>query len=323
MNLVYLMASSPIMPDTPAILARLKTRQLLLLAALEDSGSIRQAAARLRIAQPAASKLLQELELAVGQKLFERHRRGMRANIFGAIMIQHARLVLADFENARHEIAALAAGASGLLRLGGVISAIPVLIARAVVRLKRRLPALEISIDVNTSDVLVPRLLQGALDVLIARPLPLRARDELIYEPLIEEPLTVVCRPGHALSGVAKVALADLACWTWTLLPAGSPMRRVLAPVFAEITRDRPIDVVETSSMLTMAAMLQESDMLAVMPEDVAAYHIERGLLARVGIALPPVMGAYGIVTRRDRPASPAVRAFLDDLREVLAARGG
>jgi DNA-binding transcriptional LysR family regulator len=65
-------------------------------------------------------------------------------------------------------------------------------------------------------------------------------------------------------------------------------------------------------------ALLQESDMLAVMPEDVARYHVARGLLARVPVVVPPVMGGYGIVTRRDRPLLAGVTAFADSLRAVL-----
>ena len=309
------------LPSSQTILSRLKIRQIQLLVALDAGRSVRQAAASLHMTQPSASKLLQELEHSLGQQLFERHRRGMRPNAFGDIMIAHARLMLADFEHARLELAALAAGASGRVRIGGVISAIPFLIARAVVQLKRKLPALSVSIDANTSNVLVPLLLQGELDVLIARPLTSGTRMELDYEPLIEEKLVVVCRIDHPLLQARNLTLSDLADWTWTLLPANSPMRQVLAPMFAEITRLRPIDVVETSSMMTMAAMLQAGDMLAVMPEDVANYHITRGLLARVEVLLPPVMGSYGIVTRRDRPMSPGVAAFLRELRDVLRAR--
>ncbi|NNC09764.1 LysR family transcriptional regulator, partial [Corallococcus exiguus] len=58
--------------------ARLKTRQLLLLIALAEEGNIHRAAAALNMTQPAASKLLRELEAMLDVQLFERMPRGMR-----------------------------------------------------------------------------------------------------------------------------------------------------------------------------------------------------------------------------------------------------
>jgi DNA-binding transcriptional LysR family regulator len=74
--------------------------------------------------------------------------------------------------------------------------------------------------------------------------------------------------------------------------------------------------------MMTMIALLQESDMLAVMPHDVTEFNIKHGLLRRIPIDLPPIMGAYGIVTRRDRPESPGTVAFLQHLKESMSCRG-
>jgi DNA-binding transcriptional LysR family regulator len=304
-----------------SILKRLKSRQLLLLLALHETRSLRRAASALSMTQPTATKLLQDLERNLGVQLFDRGRRGMQPTHYGEVMIRHARLVLADLDRTKLELEALSSGATGRIKIGAVISAIPFLLARAVARLKRQHPGLFVSIDVGTSDALVPALAKGELDVLLARPLVLADRPEFNYEELIGEPLHIVSRVGHPIALSDSVTLQDLAAWPWTLLPAGSPMRKVLQPVFAEIGPGQPCDVVETSSMMTMIALLQESDMLAVMPDDVTEFNVKHGLLRRVPIDLPPIMGAYGIVTRRDRPESPGTVAFLRHLKESMSSR--
>jgi DNA-binding transcriptional LysR family regulator len=304
--------------DGVSILRRLKSRQMLLLIALYEVKSLRKAAAMLNMTQPTATKLLQDLEHNIGLPLFDRGRRGMQPTNYGEVMIRHARLVLADLERTRLELEALSSGATGQIKIGAVISAIPFLLARAVAKLKRQHPRLFVSIDVGTSDALVPALAKGELDVLLARPLVLADRPEFNYEELVGEPLHIVSRVEHPLASAASVSLQDLAPWPWTLLPAGSPMRKVLQPVFAEIGPGQPSDVVETSSMMTMIALLQESDMLAVMPADVTDFNVRHGLLRRIPIDLPPIMGAYGIVTRRDRPESPGTVAFLRHLKQSL-----
>jgi DNA-binding transcriptional LysR family regulator len=306
--------------DSVSILRRLKSRQMLLLIALYEVKSLRKAAAMLNMTQPTATKLLQDLEHNIGLPLFDRGRRGMQPTNYGDVMIRHARLVLADLDRTRLELEALSSGATGQIKIGAVISAIPFVLARAVAKLKRQHPRLFVSIDVGTSDALVPALAKGELDVLLARPLVLADRPEFNYEELIGEPLHIVSRVEHPLASAASVSLQDLAPWPWTLLPAGSPMRKVLQPVFAEIGPGQPSDVVETSSMMTMIALLQESDMLAVMPADVTDFNVRHGLLRRIPIDLPPIMGAYGIVTRRDRPESPGTVAFLQHLKQSLTS---
>jgi DNA-binding transcriptional LysR family regulator len=307
--------------DGIGILKRLKSRQLLLLLALHEARSLRKAAASLNMTQPTATKLLQDLERNIGLPLFDRGRRGMQPTNYGEAMIRHARLVLSDLDRTRLEPEALSSGATGQIKIGAVISAIPFLLARAVAMLKREHPGLFVSIDVGTSDALVPGLANGELDVLLARPLVLADRPEFNYEELIGEPLYFVSRVDHPLASSGPVTLQELAPWPWTLLPAGSPMRKALQPVFAEMGPGQPRDVVETSSMMTMIALLQESDMLAVMPADVTDFNVKHGLLRRLPINLPPIMGAYGIVTRRDRPASPGTVAFLRHLRESMKGR--
>ena len=266
--------------DGVSILRRLKSRQMLLLIALHEVKSLRKAAAMLNMTQPTATKLLQDLEHNIGLPLFDRGRRGMQPTNYGDVMIRHARLVLADLNRTRLELEALSSGATGQIKIGAVISAIPFLLARAVAKLKRQHPRLFVSIDVGTSDALVPALAKGELDVLLARPLVLADRPEFNYEELIGEPLHIVSRVEHPLASAASVSLQDLAPWPWTLLPAGSPMRKVLQPVFAEIGPGQPSDVVETSSMMTMIALLQESDMLAVIPADVTDFNVRHELCA-------------------------------------------
>ena len=86
------------------IRARLKTRQLLLLVAMEEEGNIHGAAQVLNMTQPAASKLLKDLEDMLEVRLFERLPRGVRPTWYGETMIRHARMALASLSQAHEEI---------------------------------------------------------------------------------------------------------------------------------------------------------------------------------------------------------------------------
>src|ERR1700758_2638065 len=101
---------------------RLKTRQLLLVVALAEEGNIHRAAAALSITQPAASKLLRELEETLDAPLFERLPRGMRPTLYGDALIRHARMVLGSLDQAQEELAALKAGRLGQVAVGAITS---------------------------------------------------------------------------------------------------------------------------------------------------------------------------------------------------------
>src|SRR5690606_24918347 len=90
-----------------ALRSRLKMRQLLLLNALGETGNLHRSAARLGMTQPAATKLLQDLEAAAGVQLFERSRRGMAATLHGEAMIRFANSLLAELDAVGTELRAL------------------------------------------------------------------------------------------------------------------------------------------------------------------------------------------------------------------------
>ena len=102
------------------IRARLKTRQLMLLTAICDEGNIHRAAEVLNMSQPAASKLLKDLEDMLGVTLFDRQPRGMRPNWYGETMIRHARIALSSLREAGQEVDALKTGLSGHVSLGAI-----------------------------------------------------------------------------------------------------------------------------------------------------------------------------------------------------------
>src|SRR5690349_23762444 len=118
------------------IRARLKTRQLMLLTAICDEGNIHRAAEVLNMSQPAASKLLKDLEDMLGVTLFDRQPRGMRPNWYGETMIRHARIALSSLREAGQEVDALKTGLSGHVCLGAITGPALSLIPQAIMTVR-------------------------------------------------------------------------------------------------------------------------------------------------------------------------------------------
>ncbi|MDB5860308.1 MAG: transcriptional regulator, LysR family [Ramlibacter sp.] len=310
----------PIPPASLFRRLRIKSRQVMLLAALDEHRNLRRAAAAIHTTQPAATALLQQLEGGLGVTLFLRHARGMEPTAYGDVMIRYARSVLHDFEHAGDEMAALAAGAAGLVRIGSVMGAVPQLLAQTLVRFKAAHPRVKIALQVDTSDLLLPALVRGDLDLVLGRlPDQFQAAD-LAIEPLEGEAMAVVARPGHPLFDRPPPALAELAGHSWVLHPLGSPMRRRIEQALQHAAISGLPDILETSSILATTALLEASDMLSVVPLPVAQHYARHGMLAIVPVDLPIAMAKLAIVTRSDKVPSPALREFLAALRAVAAA---
>ncbi len=93
-----------------SIMSRLHAKQLRLLIALAEKGSLLNAAEGVGLTQPGTSKALKELESTLGVELFLRTNRGLLPTAAGNCAIRFACLIQADLDNLRHELHAIASG---------------------------------------------------------------------------------------------------------------------------------------------------------------------------------------------------------------------
>lgn len=295
--------------------ARLKTRQLLLLTALDDHRNIHRAAEALHMTQPAASKQVKDLEEMLDVRLFERLPRGMEPTIYGEAMIRHARMALTSLALAHDDIVALKAGLAGQVEVGVIMAPAMALLPRAIARVKQQAPLLRIGVQLESSNVLLDRLKRGALDFMIGRILDKEDARGLIYEELSEEPACAVVRPGHPLLARRDLGLHDIAARPWILPSPGSILRHRFDMMFLRAGLQPPVDVVDTTALLLVTALLQQSDALHVMPLEVAQYYASLDVMCILPIELPCKMDAFGIIRQQDHLLSPGADLLLTAVR--------
>jgi DNA-binding transcriptional LysR family regulator len=293
-------------------------RQLAFLVRLDEERCLARAAAAVGLAQPAASKLLRQVESSLGVKLFERHARGMEPTGYGEILIRHARLAVSALGLAREEIAALKSGLSGKTTIGTIVNPGTTLVPTAIRRMKQCYPGVLISVELDPSRQLVERLLQGHLDLVVARVLDPALADELVYEPLAaEEPHAIIASAKHPLAARKGLQLEDLIEQPWILPPPGSLVRERLIALYAQRGWSLPANIVEAVALPVITSLLQQSEMVVALPEEVVLPYCEAGILSVLVRNLPLGVGAFGLITRRNRPLSPGAQLMLNTLREV------
>ncbi len=295
------------MATTPwFIRSRLRTRHLMLLIGIGEEGNIHRAAQMMNMSQPAASRLLSDLEDIIGAELFDRLPRGVRANWYGEAMIRHARMALASLSDAASEIDLLKAGQTGQVNVGAIAGPAIEFVPRAIAQVVRHNPMIRVQLQVQTSDHLLDALQDGKLDMMVGRLLDRHDKSSYEYARLAEESVCAAVRLDHPLLQRHDLDLRELADLPWIVPPVGSDLRNRFDLMFREAGLACPAQIIEAVSTMAITRLVEETDHLAVLAQDVAEYCAARKLIAIAPVQLACHMDPYGIVTRKGRLLSPS-----------------
>lgn len=158
------------------------------LVAITDLGSFAEAARVLNLAPPTVSLHIADLESRVGARLLSRTRGRVQPSAIGATLVERARALLADAQQALEDVQRQVQGLAGRVRLGASTGAIAQLLPQALETLNQRHPAIDVQVAVLTSRETLHRLAEGSLEIgLVA--LPQTAVKQLRIEPWRRDPV--------------------------------------------------------------------------------------------------------------------------------------
>lgn len=292
-------------------------RQIALLLAIGEFGTLHAAAQHLGMGQPAATKMLHELESAFGEPLFNRVGRGLLLNPAGAAVLNTFRGLRNSMAVLDRELEQLQLGSSGKLLVGSITAVAPTYLSAATIELKREYPLLSIELNVDTSDRLIELLRAGRLDTVIGRmPDPSSpANEDCVFTPIGEESLSVVVACDHPLAQAPRKRRLDFGAlldYPWILQLRGSPLREITEQEFRIHHAALPPGLVETSSVLTATDLIAQSRMIAVIPQPVAHRFARHNLLRILPYTFSHTLSLWGSLVHRDRHINPVMQRFLD-----------
>lgn len=298
---------------------RLRFRHLVLLDILGHCRNMHVAAQQMNITQPAATKILHDVETIFDLALFERLPREMRPTELGQLVIRYARETLNATDSFVEELDHLRRGGHGLLLVGATYG-IPHILSAAVMRLKEKRPLLSIRVLERTSDLLMTELQEKNIDVVIGRFTDETQHNIFDFRPIAASQMCLVVNPRHPLLAAEGLTLKDLVTWPWIVHPLGTPTRRLFENTLADHGLKCPTNLVETTSIFATLSLLQGSEMLSILPVTAVTDFVERQMLARLPIRFDRQVEDYGILTRKDETLSGAVTDFIEAVTAVTRA---
>jgi DNA-binding transcriptional LysR family regulator len=186
-------------------------RHLEFFVVLAEELHFRRSAERLGITQAPLSLAIQSLEAELGARLFHRTRRTVALTEAGLALVDDARAILARIEHAKESVWETVSGEVGRLRVGFTnASSLSPLFPRLIHAYRTQRPKVNISLLELSSSLQIDAIEQRELDVGLLR-LPDNApRTELVFTPLMEEPLLVAMHAGHRLAKATSIKIKDL-----------------------------------------------------------------------------------------------------------------
>lgn len=299
---------------------QLRLRDLHVLKAVAQHGSMAKAAAHLSVTQPAISQSIADLEAIVGVRLLDRGPRGVVPTPYGEALMRRSLEALDALKQGMRDIEFLTDPGSGEVSVGADMSYIAGGFMSAIIeRLSERHPRLTVLVVETTTAAGGPafrELRDREVDVMLGRlstPVP---DDDLMVEKLLDEAIVVVANASSKWAGRYKIALKDLQDEPWILAPGKNIARGLVEDAFRAEGLTPPRPHVTTYSIQLRMQLLATGHYLTVFTDTTVRYSAERWCLKILPIELGRRLPVVA-VTLKHRTHTPSVHAFLEQARAV------
>src|SRR5215510_6157954 len=248
---------------------RLKLRDLHILLAVAQHGSMAKAAAVLAISQPAVSKAIGDMEHAVGLRLLDRTRQGTEVTTYGRALISHGTVIFDELKQAAQELEFLADPTVGELRIGSSESVAAGLLPAIIDRFSRQYPKVTLTIaQAVFATTHYRELRERSIDLLLGASPPLEEQN-LQSEVLFEEQWAVIAGGRSRWTRLRRLTLADLVGEQWILPPAHSPPGAAVAEVFRDCGLEMPHAPLNTLSIHLFLQLVGTGRFVAMLPRSI------------------------------------------------------
>ncbi|MEM9967912.1 MAG: LysR substrate-binding domain-containing protein [Pseudomonadota bacterium] len=276
-------------------------KQLRYFAELAQEGHFGRAAARCAISQPALSIQIKELELTLGQALFERSARQVRLTTFGDAFLRRAQRILHAIDELDEFARSAQDPLAGPLRLGVIPTIAPYLLPKLITQLGKSYPAMDLQVRETLTPRLVKELLQAKLDLaIVALPVdePSLVETQLFFEPLLlVRPEADAQEPIPAVGALREARLL--------LLEEGHCLRDQTV-AFCGGSSATASDGLDGSSLSTLVQMVGAGMGVTLIPEMAREVESRLGRVSCATLAEPTLGRTVGMIWRRSSPLGSA-----------------
>jgi DNA-binding transcriptional LysR family regulator len=294
---------------------RLRLRDLHILFAVVQWGSMAKAASHLGMSQPAVSEAMANLEDALRVRLLDRSSRGVEPTIYATALMKRGNAVFDELRQGIRDIDFLANPTAGEVRVASGETLAAGLLPAAIDSLSRQYPQIIIDlVQAGTGSREFQELRERRVDFVLGRVTPTFVADDLAIEILHDEPHVVVAGASSPWARRRKVSLAELVHEPW-ILPPNDMIKALISEAFRARGLPPPSVRVTAGPILLRNHLLATGRFLTALPASVLRYNAARWALKALPIELGIKPRPIAIVTLKNRTVSPVTELFIQHVR--------
>jgi DNA-binding transcriptional LysR family regulator len=291
--------------------------------AVAEHRGFRKAAEALFLTQPTLTRTIQDLEEALGTKIFDRGKRKVEPTPLGRIFLAHAEKILQAASNLRREIDLARGLEIGQLEIGSGVGPAELHMGKAVGRLSQRYPHLKITLEVTDFVALSHLLRSGRIELFVAETSEVESAADFQVTPLKYLKAYLFCRRGHPLlDPLNQLTLREVLEYplVMTRLP-----RRALDSIAATCGfQNHPdwlkvLPIIKCDYVKIGKEAVSASNAISFILLPMIERELRSGEFVILPVDFPELKTHWGIVQMRNRTISPAAEVFITLLQEVDA----
>ncbi|MGB7889185.1 MAG: LysR family transcriptional regulator [Xanthobacteraceae bacterium] len=297
---------------------RIKLRDLHVVLAVAESGSMAKASQKLAISHPVVSKTISDLEHTLGVKLFDRSSQGVEITSYGMALLKCGVNVFDEMRQGLKQIEFLTDPTLGELAVGCpeiMNASIMPAISERLLKQHPRVQLRVIHADVALSQF--SPLRERKVELLVGRLMDPFVEDDLVFEPLIQEPFVAVAGVNSQWARRRRVELADLMEESWVLPPQDSTPGEIISGIFAASGLKSPRPGIATLSIQLTTTLIATGKFVGILPNSVARFSSRRVGLKILAARIPTTHYAIAILTLKNRTPGPLAKLFIEHARAV------
>jgi DNA-binding transcriptional LysR family regulator len=294
----------------------MELRHLRYFIAVAEAANFTKAAAKLRVAQPALSRQVMDLEEEIGVDLMKRSPRGVTLTAEGKLLLEEAKRIISAAEEAVTKVQSLARGEYGELHIGYGPSPSIELLPPAMLAFKKASPKVDVLLHDLSGDEMLHGLREGSLELCVmSEPLE-ETTAGIEFHSLKQYPICVAMSPQHPLARKKSLTLAEASAEGLVAFRKReyTNYHHLLSRVFGG-PRKVPRIAVECDGAATLVTEIEAGRGVAILPSVFVKSIGPRLKLRPITPAPSPLLVGYAVATKGD--LTPAGEKFIAQLKAV------
>jgi LysR family transcriptional regulator, hydrogen peroxide-inducible genes activator len=289
--------------------------QLRYFIAVAETGNFTKASIRCNVSQPSLSQQIINLEEELGQKLFHRLGRKTTLTSAGEALLERARRVVTEMDNARKELSD--DPEAGLrVSVGAIPTLAPYLLPKVIARCRMSHPKMEISTYEDFWPYLLESVVQGEIDLALAA-LPVLDK-RVIAEPLFTEPLLLAVGLQHPLARKERITPHDIQNESFIMLGTSSSVAAQIRR-FCGDNNIEPRVTHRCAQLKTVKLLVGLGLGISILPAGTFSPEDEQTLVYKTLAGRTSPTREIALIRHRHRYVSRGMSHFITSLRDALA----